>query len=560
MMAKPGRFVLALCLGLLVLSIVVAGCQYPQPDQPTPPSPTEKPERPTIPPGELPPFDPDGERCITLKAGQSGGQTTSRGHYVNQQVIVSGPRAEIDRLIAELDVSLQPMAVCYLYYPSPKSYVRRDTMRPGERSGWAEPPPWSNIQDKVETRLYFIDGDSESEQPEVVVKRINELGQSVVFADPNYLVGPQGASPCGNPFEMEGSPFEMEGSPFEMEGSGQGGPGSVSDETTFWNQWAFKTARAGRVYSQEWRQPELAAIRVGVFDTSPFSSAGQTRVKADSASFALTVHDVPILNRLEPAPGSPGGDASEHGTMVAGLVNAVAPVTDIHLYPVLNKYGCGDLFSLIVALNGFVDSVVENKGQGRAVANLSLGVHQPRNVEKYRVPAEVVSLEEAVSRVYNNDIVVVAAAGNSSAEIEGDGEAASPDLPADFPYVVGVSASNIYTKPSCYSNRGDVAAPGGDGQLTPSESCLPRSADCDPADTQCPFGVISTVSENGGGLRFWVGSSFSAPIVSGQAARLLQEGVNPADVGQELAESGSHYGSPDPVLGSGVTNHDGSLP
>jgi subtilisin family serine protease len=117
--------------------------------------------------------------------------------------------------------------------------------------------------------------------------------------------------------------------------------------------------------------------------------------------------------------------------------------------------------------------------------------------------------------------VIVAAAGNDSAERYGN---LPMNVPARFPEVIGVGASNVRGEISNFSNLGDILAPGG-GHTEPDYPFTDIKTYVEPGEDLSPYSVISLVPEaedNRDGLAFWVGTSFSAPLVSGLVA-LIQE-------------------------------------
>lgn len=470
--------------------------------------------------------------------------------FIRDQVIVIGSAGEIDRVIEEVikeGIELAPIEddydLSYLgeFQDDRQLSVDSDSFPfpPGE-SGRSEVAllryPVLGQQSGLVMRLYRI---ANERDVEVTVRAINDAGnERNVFADPNYLTGPLAISPCGDPSATEGHPFEVGGSPFEVGGSPGAGPGAAADARGFWTQWAFGDVGVGQSLGCTGE-----GVRVGVFDTSPFSVDGGTKITTVSPTLTLQVSHPVMSSLLRPTTVS-AVNVKDHGLFVAGLAHAVAPESEIHLIRVLNDYGCGDLYTLNKALHTFIYEMSE--GQGRldgVVMNLSLGVHQPRDTKEAGLPSDVVSLEMAVLEAYRRGAVVVAAAGNDSAGFKPQ----AMQLPADYPFVIGVAASNIKRGRACFSNRGNIAAPGGDGN---GRACEPAVATC---SEDCEYGLISLVlqsSEYPDGYAYWVGTSFSAPLVSGQAALLMGPGLLPADVTNEIR--GGACPSPDPTLPNGI--------
>jgi subtilisin family serine protease len=218
---------------------------------------------------------------------------------------------------------------------------------------------------------------------------------------------------------------------------------------------------------------------------------------------------------------------ADHGLFSAGLIYAVAPQSQIHLVRVLNDYGCGDLWTLNNAINEWTSQQTKDERLDQVVLNLSLGVHQPRDFATANWPAQIVSLNEALLNAHGRGAVIVAASGNDSYDSTAP---RAMQLPADWEYVIGVAASNQTPAYACYSNLGDVLAPGADGGPWKDKKCQPVAHTCAPDDANCPFGVVSLTTQPEPGYRFWVGTSFAAPLVSGQAAMLLSNGIAAADV------------------------------
>jgi len=341
-----------------------------------------------------------------------------------------------------------------------------------------------------------------------------------------------------------GSPFEVGGSPFEVGGS-SGGWGGEAQPAIFWQQWAF-------------RQIDLQAdgsgrgkltgdgVTVAVFDTSPFQPGVRPPRLPEPINLKLAFP--PMANELAPAPvPSASGvmtnpiTVADHGLFAAGLVYAVAPQSEIHLVRVLNDYGCGDLWTLNNAINQWTAQQTKGERLDKVVLNLSLGVHQPRDFARANWPAEIVSLDEALRNARGRGAVIVAASGNDSYD---SGVARPMQLPADWDYVIGVAASNQDPDFACYSNLGDVLAPGADGGPWEDGKCRPIAHTCKPDQAGCPFGLVSLATTTKTGYRFWVGTSFAAPVVSGQAALLLSGGLAadraPTCIQGTMVDQGGH--------------------
>lgn len=512
---------------IVVALALLAGCTPPA--TPVPPvEPTELLAEPTQPPGD------DGYVCSPLAPDFKSSAAVAAGHYILNQVIITGPAGRVEKITSQMNLSgagLTPIQTCTLghltreeanFKPWSEHSNSRDA---GERV--AIPP---DLRAELITGLYSLPPESSVEE---VVTAINELGREEwVFADPNYLTGPLEAnpvSPCAiedDPFEVGGSPFEVGGSPFEVGGSSTGGLPAPADASAFWTQWAFEQIGLGADGRGRGRLSG-EGVTVAVFDTSPFQPGAAVGTLPEPIN--LTLAFPPLANDLPPAPvpAASGGitnpvNVADHGLFVAGLVYAVAPRSQIHLVRVLNEYGCGDLWTLTNAINQWTaQQSSESKEQrlDKTVLNLSLGVHQPRDFAKANWPPEIVSLDQALFNATSRGAVIVAASGNDSY----DSAAPRPmQLPADWPTVIGVAASNREARFACYSNQGDLLAPGADGGPWKDHACQPIAHTCAPDDAGCPFGVVSLATQPEPGYRFWVGTSFAAPLVSGQAALLLE--------------------------------------
>jgi hypothetical protein len=454
--------------------------------------------------------------------------------YIEGQVIVSGSPEDIDALVEQIrDLELDQL-----------SAIKLDA--------------------ETSINLFQIGSGNTVEQVVCTINEISAETESTVVADPNYHISPAG--------------WEGGGSPWTQNGQWTGLPGgglAPAPGTDFRTQWALGDAGIQLFDNAGNRLIGFKGdgIRIAVFDSSPFEEVGDNEKCVGCFRFHELMGDVfgdsiaaePPLTVWHftpaPAPTCPGldrkdkhdretQDISNHGLFVAGLAHAIAPHSEIELIRVLEKDGCGDLFTIERAIDAFVNETLEEGGNTLhgTVLNLSLGVHQPERPTRFGLPEGVKSLQLAVQKAVDHGGVVVAAAGNDSADEQGNGilPPRSMEIPADETAVIGVAASNIERARGCFSNAGDVAAPGGDSDLP----CrIPR---CEDHPEAC---LISVARNSKTQYVYWVGTSFATPLVSGLAALVIQKGqgsVPPPDVAGAIMQGACP--SPDPQLPTGVIN------
>ncbi|CUS23347.1 LAQU0S09e02718g1_1 [Lachancea quebecensis] len=191
------------------------------------------------------------------------------------------------------------------------------------------------------------------------------------------------------------------------------------------------------------------------------------------------------------------GDFNGHGTHVAGLIGSkkfgVAKEVSLIEVKALNAKGQGNLTSVISAIEFAVNHC--RKSRRGCVANLSLGSF--RNTV----------LNQAVEAALEAGVVIVVAAGNSNAN-------ACWSSPASSLSAITVGAfddrTDTIARFSNWGNCVDIFAP---GVKIESLSNVP------------PFKPVA-----------FSGTSMASPIVSGMVANLLDSGVHPFDVKNELIE------------------------
>lgn len=239
-----------------------------------------------------------------------------------------------------------------------------------------------------------------------------------------------------------------------------------------------------------------SGIKVGVIDsgTSPTHPDLINSIKA-----AYDMSDGKTLeDNLNPPDGTriSGQDKFGHGTKVSGIIAAqmnneigIAGLSQAELYSfnIITSSGKGKVSDFISAMEAALELKCD-------IINMSIGFTvdslQETDVD------ELQSVNEALAKLNDAGIIVVAASGNYASDKNNPNK---PNYPAYSDMVIGVGAVDMYKKITYYSthnNKVDISAPGGVGALSE--------------------GVYSTSLNNR--YEYDIGTSFASPHVAAAAA------------------------------------------
>jgi len=209
---------------------------------------------------------------------------------------------------------------------------------------------------------------------------------------------------------------------------------------------------------------------------------GQNLVQMNSSTMAILSQSSTSI--LDGPPGEFG-----HGTMTAGLIHLVAPGARIMALKAFAGDGSSDLFNIVRAIYFAADN-------GANVISMS-----------FEISLSSPALQDAIQYALSKNVVVVAASGNDGQQIL--------VFPAAYNDVIGVGSTSNSDVKSSFTNFGTnsvfIAAPG--------------------------EGVITTYP--GGNYAAGWGTSFSTPLVAGEAALILQARptYKPGDVGNAISRA-----------------------
>ena len=289
-------------------------------------------------------------------------------------------------------------------------------------------------------------------------------------------------------------------------------------------QWNMRSAAGGSWADTAWDMAanHSAGVTVAIIDTGVAyenynGSLGpyiQTFVHAPDLAETAFVAPWDFANNDAHA-----NDDHGHGTHVAGTIAqstnngygmaGVAYGAKIMPIKAMDYAGGGTDTGINEAIYYAVDN-------GADVVNMSLG-YQGTGLPDTNgdVCTEIVGLTEALQYAYDNDVVVVAAAGN-------DGGSA-PLCPAAYPTVVSVAATRYDGGITSYSNTGAaISAPGGEPTLDQNGDGY---MDGILQETFCYGGIIMLLLDWYGSFCnvYNAGTSMASPHVAGATALLLGE-------------------------------------
>jgi thermitase len=272
------------------------------------------------------------------------------------------------------------------------------------------------------------------EDLELISEQLNE-SDDVVYAHPNYIMNKL--------HPVQGSyPFEDDIGTGEYQNQNAANDLSISDAQS----WSTGNGITVGIIDggTDYNHPILAGKNISGYDF----------VDEDLDPFDVT-----------------GGNASGHGTFVAGIINLVAPDANIRVYRVINQFGEGDGFTLAKAIERAVN-------EGCDVINISL-----------TLTGRHLAVKEAIEYANSQGCLVVAAAGNNSSSM-----AIYPAAETSAIAVAAVDSNRLLSDFSNYGSHIDICAPGSN--------------------------IYSSYLNSNNA--WWSGTSFSTPFVAGQIALIYQ--------------------------------------
>jgi hypothetical protein len=263
---------------------------------------------------------------------------------------------------------------------------------------------------------------------------------------------------------------------------------------------------------------------------------------------------------------------SDHGLFAAGIIKDIAPLAPIHLLRAVDDKGMTDVNTLA----GRVSALYEQdwaKNATHLIVNLSVTFAVPTLplflnrwdsplLDEFRRrggdPGQLYNLlsrnlEDVIGFLDYKGALVVSAAGNFD---DPDARRDEPRYPALDPRVLAVAAINRADQPAAYSNPADVAnhtATNAHGIATYGGNTDPNGgqpviAGGTTADPDAIRGIFSAKylphsgGDNESGWAYWVGTSFSTPVIAGLAAVLWDQDGNTRKTASQMIPEVLKYG------------------
>lgn len=280
------------------------------------------------------------------------------------------------------------------------------------------------------------------------------------------------------------------------------------------------------------------SITVAILDT------GIDPAHQDLAGLVDAGRSVAFVTNANPAlAATPWADDHFHGTHVAGTVvtngigtSGVAPHTTLMAVKV-----CGAFFGC--PFSAIISGIIHASDNGANVINMSLGGFIGKS---FPGGGQLNALLNTVMNyAARNDVLVVSAAGNDGFDLDhlgrDFGAGSFVATPCESGNGMCISATGPTDALAGYSNFGrsavDIAAPGGDFDVTGDPFTSVVLAPCNSASVALPFSCGTS------SYLFLQGTSMATPQVSGAAALLAAQGTTkPGQLKMALQRSADDLG------------------
>lgn len=254
-------------------------------------------------------------------------------------------------------------------------------------------------------------------------------------------------------------------------------------------------------------------------------------------------------------------DSNGHGTHVTGIIAAetnndtgiagVASNCKIMVFRVIDEFGDGSTHGLSLGIDSVVNYKIDHP-EKKVIINFSI-----------TIPSTNTEIETALDNAIDNDIILVACAGNTGKSFwawERRVQYPAKYSP-DYDNILAVSAFDANGQFSAYSSRGsevNVSAPGGYGNEFANNTYYYNSSNVygkNIFSTSPNYGFYKQYSTDmTQNYSYLAGTSMAAPFVSGIAGLILS--VNPDLTASEVANIIENT-SVDDISGNGFDNKYG---